>query len=122
MAKFEVLMAHAGFGERFDGRIDSRWVDAPTGISRFMFIELLLRIAKFLYCTTTGLTHREIEILNETADQYSTIASSQAFHMFLTKKLIPFYKKKGMGQYKFRQDLLQQDDIEEIVSMNERSL
>ena len=61
MAKFEVLMAHAGFGDRFEGKIDTRYVDAPTGISRFMFIELLLRIAKFLYCTSTGLTHKEIE-------------------------------------------------------------
>ena len=56
MSKFEVLMAHAGFGERFEGKIDQRYVDAPTGISRFMFIELLFRIAKFLYCTSTGLT------------------------------------------------------------------
>ena len=65
MAKFEVLMAHAGFGERFEGKIDSRRVDPPTGISRFMFIELLLRIAKFLYCTSTGLTKKELEAYNE---------------------------------------------------------
>jgi len=122
MAKFEVLMAHAGFGERFEGKIDSRHVDAPTGISRFMFIELLLRIAKFLYCTSTSMTQKEILEQKETDDQYSMIASSQAFHMFLTKKLLPFYKKNGMGQYRFRQDLLQHDDIEVIITMNERAL
>ena len=106
MAKFEVLMAHAGFGERFEGKLDSRHVDPPTGISRFMFIELLLRISKFLYCTSASMTQREIEEQREEGDQYSMIASSQAFHMFLIKKLLPFYKKKGMGQYKFREDLL----------------
>ena len=51
MSKFEVLMAQAKFASRFENKIDKRYVDPPKGICRFMFIELLFRIAKFLYST-----------------------------------------------------------------------
>ena len=57
MSKFEVLMAQAKFSNRFEKKIDKRFVDAPKGICRFMFVELLFRIAKFLYSSTEMATN-----------------------------------------------------------------
>ena len=60
MQKFEVLMAHAKFNDRLVGKIDPRYVEYPKGICRFMFIELLFRIAKFLYSTKEGETKQSV--------------------------------------------------------------
>ena len=59
MAKFDVLLAQAKFSTRLDGKLDKR-VESPRGICRFMFIEIMFRIAKFLYSTYETMTQDAI--------------------------------------------------------------
>ena len=80
MQKFEVLMSYAKFTSRFDGKLDPRYVDIPHGISRFMFIELLFRIAKFLYSTTSQLTKTEVHLMRESMSDTERVLTSQAFY------------------------------------------
>jgi hypothetical protein len=53
-------LAAANFSKRFDDKIDRKYVDLPIGISRFMFMELIVKLAKFLYGTTEAHTMREV--------------------------------------------------------------
>ena len=60
MSKFEVLMAQCKFSNRFEEKIDKRFVDPPKGICRFMFVELLFRISKFLYSSSESATQNQV--------------------------------------------------------------
>lgn len=83
MAKFEVLMAQAKFSTRFEGKLDRRYVNEPNGICRFMFLELLFRISKFLYSTTETETHEQTrKAMGKANTDVENVKVSQAFHMF----------------------------------------
>lgn len=102
MQKFEVLMASAKFANRFDDKIDSRRVDRPKGICRFMFVELLFRMAKFLYGTSELMTKNEVFVMKVSNESVEHVKVSSAFYMFIKEKVLPFYKKQKIHQNAFR--------------------
>ena len=86
-------MAQCKFSNRFEEKIDRRFVDPPKGICRFMFVELLFRISKFLYSTSEAATQNQVfEMSLSHNAQNETVKVSQAFFMFVKEKLLPFYK------------------------------
>ena len=88
MSKFEVLMAQAKFSNRFTNRLDSRTVEPPKGLCRFMFVELLFRISKFLYSTTEAATKNEVFNMKLAHNaENETVRVSQTFYMFVKDKL-----------------------------------
>ena len=67
----------------------------PNGISRFMFFEILFRMAKFAYSTSEGRTVNEIERLEEiqNINSANVVRVSQAFYSFVNEKVKPFHKE-----------------------------
>ena len=59
--KFEVLMAQICYTNGWEERVESRWVKKPNGISRYLFMDMLIRIAKVFYSTPETLTAAQIE-------------------------------------------------------------
>ena len=121
MAKFDVLLAQAKFVQRFEGRIDKR-VDIPRGICRFMFIEILFRIAKFLYSTYEAKTSHEVHMMRISDESHEEIKVAAAFYQFINKKLVPYYEKMKINQLAFRQHFLHHHEVEEVFTLNERPL
>ena len=115
-------MAAAKFTNRFDGKIDARRVDTPKGICRFMFVELLFRMAKFLYGTYETMTQNEVFVMKVSSESVEHVKVSSAFFMFIKEKVLPFYKKQKIHQNTFRKNLLSHPDIEVVFTMNEQSL
>ena len=97
MTKFEVLMTQAKFSNRLDAQIDKRKVDAPKGICRFMFIEILFRIAKFMYSTHEQATQAEVHEMKLRDDSTETVKVAQSFYMLMKEKIHPFYEAKAIG-------------------------
>ena len=56
LAKCDILMASLRYSPHWNSKVDSRFVERPHGISRFQFIEILLRISKLMYGTAESLT------------------------------------------------------------------
>ena len=93
MNKFNVLMTKATYNERFDEKLDKKWVDPPRGISRFMFMELMFRISKFMYSSEELQTKNEVRLMYLNENSTETVAVSQAFYMFINEKLKPYVER-----------------------------
>ena len=102
MRKFDVLMTKAKYTNRFKDKIDTRHVDPPTGISRFMFVELMYRVAKFLFSTEEIETMNTVHVMSLNENSTETVTVSQAFYMFINEKIKPYYDRCNIAQYDFR--------------------
>ena len=122
MRKFDVLMTKAKYTNRFKDKIDTQNVDPPTGISRYMLVELMYRIAKFLFSTEEIETLNAVHVMSLNENSTETVTVSQAFFMFINEKIKPYYDRFNIRQYDFRVRQLMHYDIEIIFSMNETPL
>lgn len=106
MNKVDVILTQVNFKDRFEGKIDRKYVDLPKGISRFMFVEILVRIAKFIYSTHEGHTKQEIVLhkieSNQKAHQVDRVKVSQAFYAFVNERLKPFHRDNKIEYNAFR--------------------
>lgn len=122
MRQFDVLLAQARFNRRFSDNYDVNQITVPTGICRFMFIELLMKMSKYLYSSdhhTTAEERYEMKLNDHTSESVKVDA---AFFMMIKLKLIPFYKKMKIGQKLFRDNFMKHPDIEVVFTMNERAI
>lgn len=49
-------MSQPRYTENWEERVETRLVKKPLGISRHIFVDILIRIGKILYATTETLT------------------------------------------------------------------
>jgi len=87
-----------------------------------MFIELLMKMGKFMYSSdhlTTAEERYEMKINDHTNE---TVKVDAAFYMLIKLKLVPFYKKMKIGQKLFRDNFMKHPDIEVVFTMNERAI
>ena len=121
MAKLDVIISSTKFSSRFDGKIDKKNVDIPNGISRFMFIELLYRISKFLFATREAHTIAgSMELENQESVKFVSV--SQAFRLFVSEKIMPFYTKMKIEYNSFRVLKLHSREVESVFTMNKNAL
>ena len=90
-----------------------------------MFVELIVKLAKYLYSTHEAHTRNEIADL-KTERQIKTEASSskvsEAFTLFMRQNLIPFHKKNKIEYNSFREQKLHNKEVEVVFTMNEKPL
>lgn len=91
-----------------------------------MFLEILMRIAKFIYSTREGRTLKEIE--KDRMDSMraghdaNEVKVSQAFYSFINDRVRPFHKDNKIEYNSFREHKLHQRDVEVVFTMNEKAL
>ena len=79
---------------------------------RATFIEILIRIAKYLYC---DFTH---EIKNEEGDEYKYVNLRQGFKLFIADKLQPFFLNEDIDRSTFKEEKLMDPEVSIVFSLN----
>ena len=122
-ANFDAILSQI-IGHNAKNIIDG--VIIPVGsFCRYQFIELCLRMSKFLY--STGYMYRKggrlhDGALDDTGENYKEVSMQRAFFVFIEEILVPYYKKIQHKFAEFREEKLWDKDVETMFTMNEKGL